>query len=97
LERAAVKCCISVALRMGRGHAGKFDVSITTNLLRVVADADGVTVLEREKVESLLPLAKQKVDDEAARIAAIKRGETESKWLPGALRAAGVLMEGETL
>ena len=63
----------------------------------VVADADGVTVLEREKVESLLPLAEKKVDEESVRIAAIKRGETETKWLPGALRAAGVLMEGETL
>jgi 4-hydroxy-4-methyl-2-oxoglutarate aldolase len=63
----------------------------------IVADADGVTVLEREKVESLLPLAKKKVDDEAARIAAIKRGDTESKWLADALRGAGVLKEGETL
>jgi len=38
----------------------------------VVADGDGVVVVEREKIESLLPLAARKVSDEAARIAAIK-------------------------
>jgi D-3-phosphoglycerate dehydrogenase len=35
------------------------------------------------------------VADEAARIEAIARGDTASKWLPAALRAAGVLKEGE--
>ena len=34
---------------------------------------------------------------EAARIEAIARGDTASKWLPAALRAAGVLKEGESL
>jgi 4-hydroxy-4-methyl-2-oxoglutarate aldolase len=63
----------------------------------VVADADGVFVGERERVEALLPLARKKVDDEAARIAAIKKGNTASAWLLPALRAAGVLQEGETL
>jgi len=63
----------------------------------VVADGDGVVVVEREKIESLLPLAARKVSDEAGRIAAIKEGDTAAKWLNTALRTAGVLKEGETL
>ncbi|MGZ5570384.1 MAG: RraA family protein [Usitatibacter sp.] len=64
----------------------------------VVGDADGVVVVEREKAASLLPLAQKKVDDETKRIAAIKRNEAlRPSWLDGALRAAGVLKEGETL
>jgi regulator of RNase E activity RraA len=63
----------------------------------VIGDADGVVVIERERAAGLLPLAAKKVADESARIAAIKKGDTEAKWLAGALRAAGVLKEGETL
>ena len=63
----------------------------------VIGDADGVVVVEREKIEGLLPLAAKKVNDEAARIAAIKSGDTVAKWLNAALRTAGVLNEGETL
>src|SRR4051812_39765444 len=63
----------------------------------VVADADGVFIGERERVEALLPLARKKVDDESARIAAIKKGNTAASWLLPALRTAGVLKEGETL
>jgi 4-hydroxy-4-methyl-2-oxoglutarate aldolase len=63
----------------------------------VVADADGVVVVERERVEGLLPLARKKVEDEAARVAQIRQGNTNASWLPAALRAAGVLKEGETL
>ena len=63
----------------------------------VVADADGVVVVEREKIAGLLPLAAKKVKDEAARIEAIKGGDTAAKWLTQALRTAGVLKEGETL
>lgn len=68
-------------------HAGDF----------VIADGDGVVVVERDKIESLLPLAARKVKDEAARIAAIQAGDTTAKWLNTALRTAGVLKEGETL
>lgn len=68
-------------------HAGDF----------IVGDADGVVAVERDKIESLLPHAAKKVKDEAARIAAIKEGNTAAKWLDSALRAAGVLKEGETL
>ena len=63
----------------------------------VVADADGVVVLERAKAPAMLELAVKKVADEAARIEAIARGDTASKWRPASLRAAGVLKEGESL
>jgi regulator of RNase E activity RraA len=63
----------------------------------VLADADGVVVIERERVAGLLPLARKKVEDESARIASIRKGNTAAPWLAGALRAAGVLQEGESL
>jgi 4-hydroxy-4-methyl-2-oxoglutarate aldolase len=63
----------------------------------VIGDADGVVVVERAKIESLLPLAAKKVADEASRIAQIKQGKTSASWLDAALRTAGVLKEGETL
>jgi regulator of RNase E activity RraA len=63
----------------------------------VLGDADGVVVIEREKIASLIPQAKKKVADEAARIEAIRKGDTAAKWLVPALRTAGVLKEGETL
>ena len=63
----------------------------------IVADADGVFVGERERVEALLPLARKKVEDESSRIAAIKKGNTSAAWLDAALRTAGVLKQGESL
>jgi 4-hydroxy-4-methyl-2-oxoglutarate aldolase len=64
----------------------------------IVGDADGVTVVEREKVESVLVLAQAKYDDEQKRLADIASGAAlRPKWLEGALRAAGVLNEGEAL
>lgn len=63
----------------------------------VVGDADGVVVIERQAVAALIPLADKKVKDEAARIAAIQQGDTAAKWLDAALRAAGVLKQGEQL
>jgi regulator of RNase E activity RraA len=63
----------------------------------VIGDGDGVMVVEREKIGSLIGAAKRKVQDEAKRIAAIKEGNTAASWLDGALRAAGVLKEGEAL
>ena len=64
----------------------------------IVGDADGVVVVEREKAGSILGLAAQKVEDERTRIAEIVSGATvRPKWLDGALRAAGVLRDGETL
>ena len=63
----------------------------------IIGDGDGVVVIERDRLESLLPAAEKKVKDERARIAAIQTGDTEAKWLTAALRTAGVLKEGETL
>ena len=63
----------------------------------VIGDADGVVVVERARIESLLPLAARKVADENARIAQIKLGRTSASWLEAALRTAGVLKEGEKL
>ena len=68
-------------------HAGDF----------VIGDADGVVVVERTKIASLLPLAAKKVADESSRIAQIKQGKTSASWLDAALRTAGVLKEGESL
>lgn len=64
----------------------------------VVGDADGVTVIERAKAAAMLPLAAEKVAAETRRIADIKsRKALRPAWLDGALRAAGVIGEGETL
>lgn len=65
----------------------------------IVADADGVVVLERNKAAAMLPLAAKKLADETTRIDAIRKakGGLRPNWLDGALRAAGVLNDGEAL
>ena len=64
----------------------------------IVGDADGITVVERSKAASLLPLAVEKVAAETKRIADIKSGkQLRPGWLDASLRAAGVLKDGETL
>jgi RraA family protein len=64
----------------------------------VVADADGVVVVEPAKIPAVLEQAKQKLADETARLEGIRKGDQlRPKWLDGALRKAGVLAEGETL
>jgi len=64
----------------------------------VVGDADGVTVIERDKAAAMLPLAVEKVAAETKRIADIKsRKALRPGWLDDALRAAGVLKAGESL
>ncbi|PIG07404.1 RraA family protein [Comamonas sp. 26] len=64
----------------------------------VVGDADGVTVIERAKAAAMLPLAADKVAAETKRIADIQnRLALAPAWLDGALRAAGVIREGEKL
>jgi 4-hydroxy-4-methyl-2-oxoglutarate aldolase len=64
----------------------------------IVGDADGVVVVEREKAESMLELAAKKLADETKRMEGIRRKEAlRPAWLDGALRAAGVLKEGESL
>lgn len=64
----------------------------------IVGDADGITVIERSKAAGLLPLAAEKVAAETRRIADIRSGkQLRPGWLDAALRAAGVLKDGETL
>lgn len=63
----------------------------------VLADADGVVVVERDALAALIPASHKKVADEARRIAQIKTGDTAASWLMPALRAAGVLREGDSL
>ena len=64
----------------------------------VVGDADGVTVIERAKAAAMLPLAADKVAAETKRIADIQnRIALAPAWLDSALRAAGVIRDGETL
>lgn len=64
----------------------------------VVGDADGVTVVERAKAAAMLPLAAEKVAAENRRIADIRsRQALRPGWLDAALRAAGVIAQGETL
>jgi regulator of RNase E activity RraA len=63
----------------------------------ISGDADGLVVVEREKIEALLPLAAQKVASEARRIAQIKEGKTSAPWLAASLVTAGVLQAGESL
>ena len=63
----------------------------------IVGDVDGVVVLPREAVPALLELAQKKLDGETKRIAAIRNGDVRAPWLENALRAAGMLADGETL
>ena len=64
----------------------------------VVGDADGVVVIERQKVATILELATEKLAAERRRIANIRSGaETSPVWLAAALSASGVLAPGEVL
>jgi RraA family protein len=64
----------------------------------VVGDADGVVVIERERAPGLLDAAAKKVADEHKRMADIRaKRNLEPDFLLGALRAAGLLKEGEKL
>ena len=64
----------------------------------VVGDADGITVIERDKAPFMLPLAAKKVADEQARIAAIQKGEDlRPAWVVKSLQASGILKPGESL
>lgn len=63
----------------------------------IIGDVDGVVVLPRDAVPELLELAQKKRDTETRRIAAIRNGDIRAPWLEQALRAAGMLAEGEKL
>lgn len=61
----------------------------------IVADADGVVVVETSKAGVVVDLAAKKVADETARLAGIRSGaQLRPSWLDDALRKAGVVMEG---
>jgi RraA family protein len=60
----------------------------------VVGDADGVVVIERERVAEMIGLGRKKVADERTRLEAIARREQLAPaWLAPALDEAGVLFE----
>ena len=64
----------------------------------VVGDADGVVVVERERAATILGAAAKKVADEDQRIVDIRQKKNLTQaWLAPALRAAGVLKDGESL
>lgn len=63
----------------------------------VVGDADGVVIIPRENAEEIVARAAEKVQAEAKRVAEIKLGKLGAPWLKGALVAAGVMGEEETL
>lgn len=64
----------------------------------VVGDGDGVVVIERDRAAALLAPAAHKVTEERARIEEIVSGRNiRPAWLDGALRAAGLLRDEETL
>ncbi|WP_254615802.1 RraA family protein [Cupriavidus basilensis] len=64
----------------------------------VIGDADGVVVVEREKVAELIGRAAEKVAAERKRIDGIRSGQAlRPAWLDASLRAAGVLKAGEAL
>ena len=64
----------------------------------IVGDGDGVVVIERDRVASLLTPAAQKVTAERVRIEQITSGTNiRPAWLETALRAAGLLGDKETL
>ena len=64
----------------------------------VVADGDGVVVVEPAKVPAVLQLAEKKLADETARLDGIRSGtQLRPTWLDAALRKAGVLAEGDSL
>jgi regulator of RNase E activity RraA len=63
----------------------------------VLADDDGVVIVEREELAQLIPLAYAKVADENRRLESIASGSTAAPWLDKALRTAGVLAQDEAL
>lgn len=63
----------------------------------VVADIDGVVVIPRDEVDAIISLAKDKLETETKRLAAIRSGDLRPHWLEKTLRNAGMLSEGETL
>ncbi|AJF74795.1 diguanylate cyclase [Raoultella ornithinolytica] len=63
----------------------------------VVGDIDGVVIIPRDEVRTIIELAKGKLEGEQKRLSAIHGGDLRPHWLENALRQAGMLSEGEAL
>jgi 4-hydroxy-4-methyl-2-oxoglutarate aldolase len=63
----------------------------------VVGDCDGVVVIPRRDVDTVLAAGDKKLIAEAQRLKEIEEGRLVSPWLDDALRAAGVIGKNETL
>jgi 4-hydroxy-4-methyl-2-oxoglutarate aldolase len=63
----------------------------------VVGDADGVVVIPRNDVETVLVAAAKKLAEEQQRLKEIAEGSLISPWLDDALRAAGVISGSESI
>lgn len=63
----------------------------------VVGDIDGVVVIPRDEVGTIIELAKGKLEGEVKRLSAIHDDDLRPHWLENALRQAGMLSEGEAL
>lgn len=63
----------------------------------VVGDGDGVVVIPRGDVESVLAGVDAKLESEAQRLREIARGDLVSPWLDDVMRTAGMLGADETL
>jgi len=62
----------------------------------VLGDADGVVVIERERVAETIELGRRKVADESKRLKSIARRENLTpSWLTPALKEADVMMDEE--
>lgn len=56
-----------------------------------------MVVIPRDEVQQVIALAKEKLEMETWRLAAIREGDLRPHWLDDALRKAGMLTDGETL
>lgn len=56
----------------------------------VVGDVDGVVIVPRDQVQSVLDAADAKIAAEKQRLEEVARGELVSPWLDAALRSAGL-------
>ena len=63
----------------------------------IIGDCDGVVVIPRGDVDTVLNAAEKKLEAEAQRLSEIGDGILVSPWLDDALRAAGVIGKDETL
>lgn len=64
----------------------------------IVADSDGIVVIEPSRIEAVLGLAERKIEEERKRIHEITSdGPVIPRWLADALRSAGALGKDETL